>query len=153
MAELPTVKVAAAAFAFCTTGVPGVALELRELMTTLVPFRLRAPVLLAPKLMAFSEPAVLLSAPALPSCSMPALIATPPVKVFAPERTALPSPILLSPFVAVPEMTPVKLTVPLVAAVRRKLVLLPEARAIFPEKVEVSEVLPPSVLVLLAATP
>jgi hypothetical protein len=97
LAEFPTVKVAATAFAFWTTGVPAVALVDRDLMTTLVPFRLRAPVLLAPKVMAFSEPAVLLRAPALPRRSVPALIVTPPVKVLLPESVRVAGPAYVRP--------------------------------------------------------
>ena len=97
LAALPTVRTALVAETFSTTGVPGVALEFRLPMTTLLPPRRRVPVLAAEKVTAFSDPAAALSAPAPPTASAPASMVTPPVKVFVPERVRVPADFLVRP--------------------------------------------------------
>ena len=93
---LPIVREAGVALAFSMIVAPGVvALVLRLLTTTLFPPKVRVLVLPAPKVTAFSDPAVLLSAPALPSTTFPELMNRPPVKVLAPERVRVPAPDLV----------------------------------------------------------
>ena len=96
-AVFPMVRMAFVAETFSTTGVPGVALEVRLPMTTLLPPRRSVPVLAAEKVTAFSEPPVALSAPALASARAPASMVTPPVKVFVPERVRVPADFLVRP--------------------------------------------------------
>ncbi len=93
-AELLTVRFAAAALPFWTTGVPTMALVVRPLMVTLLPLRLKVPLLLELKATELGE--LELRAPGLPTCSVPPLIVTPPVKVLFPARRSVPAPTLVS---------------------------------------------------------
>ena len=96
LAELPTVSVTSVAPPFWITGVPGVAFVERLLTVSLKPLRAKVPVLLAPKRIAFSDPAVVLRPVEVPSSSVPALMARSPVKVFTPASVTVPEPVFVS---------------------------------------------------------
>src|SRR5260370_555001 len=97
------VRVAAAALAFWTTGVPGMALLARLAMETLLPRRLKTPDLEEPNETELAP--AKLSAPAWANWSEPWLIVIPPVKVLLPLRISVPPPFLASPIVPAPPPT------------------------------------------------
>jgi hypothetical protein len=86
LAELPIVKIEPVALAFSMIGVPGVALVVKDLTTTEFPFNLNVPLeVLAPQVIAFSEPTVEFKAPELPKAKTPELMVTPVVNKLDPE--------------------------------------------------------------------
>ena len=90
-----TVRVAGVALAFCTTGVPTVALVSSPPIATLLPLRLNIPVLDAPKAIGFGV--LTFRARTLPTWRFPALIVTPPVKSLLPPLSVrVPAPPLTS---------------------------------------------------------